>query len=129
MTRINEGKTELFERDRKIIALARAGHTYRDIARALGTHFDIVAKVITAYHNELREQGNEDAKKALAASLARIDHALTKLWPDIDKGDPKAIETMIKLEARRARMLGLDAPEKSDVTITTPMRLVFGDDE
>jgi hypothetical protein len=36
---------------------------------------------------------------------------------------------MIKLEARRARMLGLDAPEKSDVTITTPMRLVFGDDE
>lgn len=129
MTRINEGKTELFERDRKIIALARAGHTYRDIARALGTHFDVVAKVITGYHNELREQGNEDAKKALAASLARIDHALTKLWPDIDKGDSKAIETMIKLEARRARMLGLDAPEKSDVTITTPMRLVFGDDE
>jgi hypothetical protein len=98
-----------------------------DVQKFLGG----LKKYLTGYANLLDAAGalSKEAKKALAASLARIDHALTKLWPDIDKGDPKAIETMIKLEARRARMLGLDAPEKSDVTITTPMRLVFGDDE
>jgi hypothetical protein len=48
----------------------------------------------------------------------RLDHAMIAIMPKIESGDVASIETMIRLEARRARLLGLDAPAK--VAPTTP---------
>jgi hypothetical protein len=39
----------------------------------------------------------------------RLDAALVAIWPDIEAGDCKAIETMLKIEERRAKLLGLDS--------------------
>jgi len=42
----------------------------------------------------------------------RIDRALNAIWPKVVNGDFKAIGVMDRLMQRRAKLLGLDKPEK-----------------
>jgi len=49
---------------------------------------------------------------------ARLDHYLTKLEPSINFGDDKAIGAAVRIEERRARMFGYDAPQQTSIQIT-----------
>jgi hypothetical protein len=47
--------------------------------------------------------------------LERIDRALFRIWPKVAQGDLDAIDRMLRLLEREARLLGLDAPTKIDL--------------
>lgn len=49
--------------------------------------------------------------------LERLDAFLKHLWPKVVMGSPKAIEVALKITERRAKLSGLDAPEKSQIQI------------
>lgn len=44
--------------------------------------------------------------------VARLDKATTALMPKVETGDLNAINTMLKIQARRAALIGLDAPKE-----------------
>jgi hypothetical protein len=55
----------------------------------------------------------EDVKQM---QLARLDKMLTAIWKQVTSGNLQSIDRALKLEERRARLLGLDAPAKADLT-------------
>jgi len=45
-----------------------------------------------------------------ALELERLDVMLLALWRRVQNGDERAIDRALKIEERRAKLLGLDAP-------------------
>ena len=58
----------------------------------------------------------EDADQAREAQLARLQALRLLFWNHAGADPIKAAEALIKLEAREARLLGLDMPQKLAIT-------------
>lgn len=102
--------------ERRAIALAmrKGGATYRAIAAKLGvnvrTAFDYVQAELVA----LRETTIADAHSLRTLELERCDDLYAHLQRRIAKGDPFAISVALKVLERRAKLLGIDVPEKME---------------
>lgn len=77
--------------------------------------------------NELDSLGadQETKERARALALERLDEWGAGLIKRARKGDDKAIATALKLEERRARMLGIDAPTEQKLTILGQVNWIF----
>lgn len=103
------------DKERRVIELRRAGVTYDVIADEVG-----YSNASGAYHaftramkRTLRESGSEELRELEADRLDRLQRFT---WPAAAQGDLRAIETILRIMARRARLLGLDSPIKQEVT-------------
>lgn len=82
------------------------------------------------------------AEEVRTLEVARLDAMLLALWPQVKQGNQGAIEKALKVEERRAKLLGLDAPAKiaptdptgedeysglSDEELTRRLRAILGD--
>src|SRR3990172_2959972 len=93
--------------------LRLAGASYRQIALALGVG------VKTAWldvNRALREYLSEPSDQVRAAEVARLDRLFLAHWPKAISGDHQATYTVLAIMDRRARLLGLDAPKRVDIT-------------
>ena len=57
----------------------------------------------------------EEAQEIIALELIRLDEMSKGISTSAENGDPRLIETMLKIMDRRAHYLGLDAPTKQEV--------------
>ncbi|MFI0822338.1 hypothetical protein ACH4TX_41800 [Streptomyces sp. NPDC021098] len=89
--------------DERVLALGYSsrGAASKDFVRALAQRRDEQAAEISVY----RQEENE-----------RLDALLEAVWPDALTGDPRAIETALKISDRRARLNGLDAPVRTELS-------------
>jgi hypothetical protein len=103
--------------DRRIAAHARqlqalelrlAGVTYEQIATQLG--YASRSGAHRAVESALKQTLREPAEALRELSAQRLDRATTALWRRVQDGDAHAIDVLLRIEARRARLLGLDAP-------------------
>jgi len=75
-----------------------------------------------AYFKALRRNTDQDINSHHRSELAELDAQQAKLWTVVDKGDVSeknliaAINAMNRIHIRRAKLLGLDAPTKLDVS-------------
>jgi hypothetical protein len=109
------------ERQTKNLKMRLEGHDFETIAETLG------------YGS--RQSANQDYRRALDAvtaeneqtvdtarrvELARLDTLQTLAWAHTGFPEPtvalKAIETVLKISAHRARMMGLDQPVKHELS-------------
>ena len=98
------------EKQRAALDLVKQGYNLPQIAQKLGyAGKQGAGELIKAALKQLVVVPAEEVRQI---QLARLDHWLTKLEKKIDKGDIKAIQTALKIEERRARLQGLDAPVK-----------------
>ena len=58
-------------------------------------------------------QTTEQRSLILAMENDRLDYYLTKLWPSIEYGDPKAITTALAIHDRKMKANQLDKPDAS----------------
>jgi len=111
MTRkTDEAKREL--RRAKVIANLSAGLSYRQMAEALGVSIGTIKNDVAIVLGRLRKNTIQDAAQHIQVQVRRLDIALNAIWGKVLDGDLKAIATMIKIEERRSKLLGLDQPEK-----------------
>lgn len=107
-SKMNPKHVELVERKAQALDLVKLGYNTTEVARHLGLKSRQHAhQIITKALQETIHQPAEDARKVC---IQRLDLWLQKLASKILKGDVKAITTALKIEERRARLLGLDAP-------------------
>src|SRR5262249_7331072 len=66
----------------------------------------------TVVLDELAAEGLHAAGQVRALELSRLDELHRALWPLGLRGDLQAIDRLLKIAERRARLLGLDAPTK-----------------
>lgn len=110
------------ERREKVLKLRRQGFSVREIAKQLqadGHHGTSPAQVQRDLDEVLArtvESADAYAAQERQVSLVRIEGALKAIAPQVEAGDQGAIDRLIRLEARRAALLGLDAPTRTELT-------------
>lgn len=97
------------------LALRIAGWTYDAIGTELNTSAGTVRNWIASELDRLHamEISALDALRRL--QLERVDAMLVGLWDKATAGDVKAVDAVLKLLERQAKLLGMDAPERVDV--------------
>lgn len=89
------------------------GWSYRRIAEHYGVQDSTVWEAVTKELKAIRREPAEELRQLeLEALDALIDQALTA----VEAGDLERIEQVRKLRADRRKMLGLDAPQKLEVS-------------
>ncbi len=90
--------------------MRKAGFDYQTIADRLGYRSPSGAHkaVSTALNKTLREP----AKALRQVELERLDALLTGVWSAARRGNLGAVDRVLKIMDRRAKLLGLDAPTK-----------------
>lgn len=107
-------KLEAKEKQRQALELRKAGATYEVIARQLGYAAPVGAEhAVKAALKTLLQEPAEEVRKL---ELERLDALLIKMYSDATRGNQGAVDRVLRIMERRARLLGLDAPVKQDVT-------------
>jgi hypothetical protein len=107
---------ERAKRRGQALELRAAGRKYREIADALGysspqhAHRDV--------KTELDALVKEPAMDVLAEELDRLDKMLQGLWSEARRGNIHSVDRVLRIMERRARYLGLDAPDRVAVEAT-----------
>jgi hypothetical protein len=100
------------ERRREAIRLRRAGSTYDSIGAALGVTRSTARKLVVGEFDRLNLETGEAAQELRTLEAARLDEIQEAIWPRAVQGHLGAIDRVLKVMERRARLLGLDAPTK-----------------
>jgi len=94
-------------RHAEALQLRIAGHTFSEIAQKLGYADESGPyKAVLAALKRIEVPRVEELR---ALEGSRLDTAQRAIWPKVQAGDLKAINTFVKLSERRARLFGLDS--------------------
>lgn len=101
-------------REREALRLRLAGLTYAEIAERLG--YSRPASAYVAVQRALAKIcPPEDVAALRQLEIQRLDQLLQSRWEKALAGDDAALDRVLRILERKARLLGLDAPEKRQV--------------
>ena len=103
-----------WERDSECVRMRRAQIDWHTIVEKLG--YSSTGHAHDRFVAMLRQYPRDDVEALRDLEADRLEEAGNALWPDILKGNPRAAEVWNKLSERRAKLLGLDAPIRQEVT-------------
>lgn len=133
-------EAELEERRAKVVELKVGGYSFREIGKQLGINEGTACRDYRAVIDRTKADADETVEEERRTSLARLGKAIRVLMPLVEAGSEDAIRRRIdagediklivaqtglaldamdrldKLERRRAALLGLDAPTRSELT-------------
>lgn len=114
---MGKGKSDpaVIEREKKVLELRRGGLTFDLIAERLG--YANASGAYKAYQSACKRIVVDDVVAIRNAEMDRLDIAQAAIWGNVVQGDVRAVIALIKIMERRARLLGLDVPVKSQVEV------------
>jgi hypothetical protein len=119
---------ETAERRNVALQLRKQGGTYRAIASRMIEEFGAgalpkgyderyVYNDVMAVLDALNEELSENAKEVRRLELERLDELLRKQYRKaVNDGDNKAVSACLRIMKRRADLMGLDAPKRTELT-------------
>lgn len=96
-----------------------SGMSQRQIAEELGLAQPTVSLMLRRVREAAIASSRDVAVQATAEQNARLDVMLGAVWDKVQTGNEKSIEVAIKVEERRAKLLGLDAVARSALDVTS----------
>ncbi len=108
-SKTSKRKIKSLEHERDALSLRIGGARYAAIGDALGMTEAGAAKAVYRALDRIRSEIRESADQYIQLQLERLDKMLLGVWPEAVKGRYGAIDRVLKIEERRARLLGLDA--------------------
>ena len=103
----------LAERTKQELQLLLAGASYREIAEAVGVAPSTVHDDV---QRALRDIPRREADELRQVEVERLDRLQRAVWADAVKGDLPSVDRAVRIIDRRAKMLGLDAPQQVEVS-------------
>ena len=100
------------ERRTQYLNLRKAGYTYERIGAQFGVSRQAVCDVVVW---ALKSQQAESVGDLRALENERLDDMLRAIYAQAVKGDTGAIDRILRIMERRAKLWGLDAPVQSVV--------------
>ena len=108
----------LRQRGQQAISLRMAGATIKQIADQLGYASEAGAYKAIMRELEQTAQGMSESTEAVRQlELKRLDQMQFPIWPSVLAGDQGAIGTVLRIQERRANLLGLDAPKQIEARV------------
>jgi len=120
-------KPEVIERWAKALDARKLGATYAVIAKQLG--YADPSGAWQAVQDALQRTLQESADDLRRIEIERLDQWLLSLGKKIQAGDPRSIDTALKIQERRSRYLGLDAPNKLELSGSTGVVIQYLTDD
>ncbi|MHB8867449.1 MAG: hypothetical protein ACYC6T_08080 [Thermoleophilia bacterium] len=103
------------KREADALELRLGGATYEQIAPRLG--YKNRSGAMRAVKRALDKLiSPEDVESLRQLELERLDRLLLGIWSSAVRGNPAAIDRVLKILERRARILGIDAPERRELS-------------
>ena len=115
------------ERQTYILRLRRNGHSVSAIADMLDTKSSTIKNTLSSAYKKLHQE--HEALEARTLELERLDEVQSSYYENALEGAPKAAEVVFKAMDRRAKLLGLDAPEQKKVETSFAIQWVGEEDE
>lgn len=109
-------KARTVENQAKALELRRAGLGFEAIGAQLGLKKSQAHRLVVAGLAEARAQISASADDLRSEELSRLDGMLMGLWPRARKGEVVAVDRVLKIGERRAKLLGLEAPVRIETT-------------
>lgn len=116
-------KPETLEKERKVLEYRRGGLTFDLIAERLG--YASASGAHKAYLSACNRIVYEDVVEVRKSEMDRLDIAQAAIWGDLTdtvnvdaNTRARLVLALIKIMERRARLLGLDMPTKSQVEVS-----------
>jgi len=107
-------RIEAAERQRQAVEMRKAGATFPMIAEKLG--YASTGGAYKAVMTALKKTMQEPSDAVRNLELERLDALLLALWKQARDGNQGAVDRVLRIMERRAKLLGLDAPTKADIT-------------
>lgn len=104
-------------RRKTALALRVEGLTFAAIGAKLGVSLQAAHQQVRAELATVAAERKDLAEHQLAFELEQIDLVIRGMAPKVAKGDAKAGATLLRAMERRAKLLGLDAPDKHTHTV------------
>ena len=98
----------------KALELRMEGMKFDDIAAELG--YNSKQAAFDAVSREIKAITREPAEEVLRLDLERLDRMWGIHYLNAQAGDAQALASCMRIMERRARLLGLDAPAKNEIT-------------
>jgi hypothetical protein len=108
-----EAEAEMKRRDTRVYELRIQGNTFEQIASEVG--FSGPSGAWQAYQRIKSEWIFESIEEARQLELMRLDELQVAVWDRAINGELPAAHCVLKIMDRRAKLLGLDKPEKVEV--------------
>lgn len=112
-------REQRLELRRKVWELKVAGRNGVQIAAQLQISRAVVSRMLSRAREEARASTAATAAEDTIEQVARLDRMLTSLWDKVRQGNERAIDTALRVEERRAKLLGLDAVVRNAVDVTS----------
>lgn len=103
-------RIEAKERQLKALELRKTGASFVSIGRELDVSESMARQYVKSAVKAFIPL--ELIEEIIALENARLDALLKALWPAAMDGHPRSVEVALGVMARRAAMLGLDAPTR-----------------
>lgn len=107
---------ELSEHERKALDLRIAGKTFQQIADAMATTRTTAYRWVVAALEKADEAMAERAAEHRELEAQRLNALLASLWTNALAGEPGVVDRVLKIMERRAKLLGLDAPARAELS-------------
>jgi VIT1/CCC1 family predicted Fe2+/Mn2+ transporter len=104
------------ERRIEAVAYGTAGATYEQIGERLGCSRAVAHKLVTQELSRIREETAEQADELRTLELSRLDALWMRAFDAVRSGNVRAIDQCIRVMERRARLAGLDAATRQEIT-------------
>ena len=100
----------------RTLELRQQGETLATIAGELGCGVTRVHQYIAGELQKLNQQSGEDARLMRTLEAERLDRLQVALWEKAEAGELRAVDRILKIMERRAKLFGLDGPTKVAAT-------------
>ena len=109
-----EQQVKAYERQKEALSLRLVGLSYDAIAERL--EFANRSGAFRAVQAALKKTLQEPADELRTLELERLDSMLLPMMAQAKKGNQGAVDRVLRIMERRAKLLGLDAPTKQEIT-------------
>lgn len=103
-------------REEQALALRIGGATYDQIGQALGMSLEGARKAVKRALERTMEEVKDNAEALRELERQRLERLILSMMPSAQKGNVPAAETVRKLSESLRKLLGLNMPERVDVT-------------
>src|SRR5262245_39291828 len=97
------------ERAGQALDLRKAGLTFKKIGDRMGVTEQRAHKMVTQELARLNGKRAESAEAVTRLEIERLDALMAAVWEKAEGGELAAIDRVLSIMARRAKLLGIDA--------------------
>jgi len=118
-------KVLALEREEQILRMRIGGARYQQIADRLGIAPSTVGRALQRGMARWQAQADDLVSEHIGLQLERLDRLLLSVWSDAVKGKLGAIDRVLKIEERRAKLLGLDGAADLNIEHSEAVNVTF----